>query len=223
MLLLLPLSPGLGDGPLHLIVPLIVHLLHHLKHHKVRDGELVTQTDVHQTRAGVGLVVQLRLVSLLLVVRCHLLGEGDVAPVAAWVVLGKEEQEVVRLHLVVTLVGVYLVAGLLDAEGEDLVLRLGDGAKSEADGLVGEVQLDVVGRTLVEPLQPREVELDELLALVPGCNNMSGQTSRQTPRQCLTVILQLRLQNLPDGLGWSLYCRLLVGVLLGFERIVHLH
>ena len=223
MLLLLPLSPCLGDGPLHLIVPLIVHLLHHLKNHKVRDGELVTQTDVHQTCAGVGLVVQLWLVSLLLVVRCHLLGEGDVAPVAARVVLGKEEQEVVRLHLVVTLVGVYLVAGLLDAEGEDLVLRLGDGAKSEADGLVGEVQLDVVGRTLVEPLQPREVELDELLALVPGCNNMSGQTSRKTPRQCLTVILQLRLQNLPDGLGWSLDCRLRVRVLLGFERIVHLH
>ena len=80
-----------------------------------------------------------------------------------------------------------------------------------------------LGQLVVQPGQPGEVELDELLALVPGCNNISGQTSRQTPRQCLTVILQLRLQDLPDGLGWSLDGRLLVRVLLGFERIVHLH
>ena len=31
LLLLLTLSPGLGDGPLHLVVPLVIHLLHHLK------------------------------------------------------------------------------------------------------------------------------------------------------------------------------------------------
>ena len=31
LLLLLTLGPGLGDGPLHLVVPLVIHLLHHLK------------------------------------------------------------------------------------------------------------------------------------------------------------------------------------------------
>ena len=85
----------------------------------------------------------------LLVVGRDLLSEGDVAPVAARVVLGEEEEEVVRLHLVVALVGVDLVAGLLDAEGEYLALRLCDGPQPETKGLVGEVQLDVVSRALL--------------------------------------------------------------------------
>ena len=82
--------------------------------------------------------------------------------------LGQEDEEVVGLGLVVALVRVDLVAGLLDAEGEDLVLSLGDGPQSETDRLVGVVQLDVLGGTLVQPLQTGQVELDELLALVPG-------------------------------------------------------
>ena len=90
------------------------------------------------------------------------------APVAARVVLGQEDEEVVGLGLVVALVRVDLVAGLLDAEGEDLVLSLGDGPQPETDRLVGVVQLDVLGGTLVQPLQTGQVELDELLALVPG-------------------------------------------------------
>ena len=71
-------------------------------------------------------------------------------------------------YLVITFLSVDFVAGLLDAEGEDLVLSLGDGPQPETDRLVGVVQLDVLGRTLVQPLQTGQVELDELLALVPG-------------------------------------------------------
>ena len=95
------------------------------------------------------------------------------APVAAGVVLGQEDEEVVGLGLVVALVGVDLVAGLLDAEGEDLALSLGDGPQPETDRLVGVVQLDVLGGTLVQPLQASQVELDELLALVPCWKNTS--------------------------------------------------
>ena len=93
------------------------------------------------------------------------------APVAARVVLGQEDKEVVRLDLVVALVGVDLVAGLINAEGEDLVGSLGQRPHPHPHRLVGEVQLDVLRGALVQPGQPGEVELDELLALVPGCNS----------------------------------------------------
>ena len=92
------------------------------------------------------------------------------APVTAGVVLGQEDQEVVGRGLVVALVRVDLVAGLLDAEFEDLVDGpFPGGPHPHPDGLVGEVQLDVVRGTFVQPGQPGQVELDELLTLVPGC------------------------------------------------------
>ena len=84
---------------------------------------------------------------------CYLLREGDVAPVAARVVLGQEDQEVVGLDLVVALVRVDLVAGLVDAEGEDLVGRLGERPHPHPHRLVGEVQLDVLRGTFVQPSQ----------------------------------------------------------------------
>ena len=90
------------------------------------------------------------------------------APVAARVVLGHEDQEVVGLDLVVALVGVDLVAGLVDAEGEDLVGSLGERPHPHPDRLVGEVQLDILRGTLVQPSQTGEVKLDELLTLIPG-------------------------------------------------------
>ena len=53
----------------------------------------------------------------------YLLSIGDVAPVTARVVFGQEDQEVVRLHLVVAPLRVDLVAGLVDAEGESESLQ----------------------------------------------------------------------------------------------------
>ena len=100
----------------------------------------------------------------------YLLSEGDVAPVTARVVLGQEDQEVVGLDLVVALVRVDLVAGLVDAEGEDLAGSLGERPHPHPHGLLGEVQLDVLRGTFVQPSQTGEVELHELLTLVPGCN-----------------------------------------------------
>ena len=76
---------------------------------------ILKATYVHDSSARVGGVVDLGN-RRVLGVRSALLRGGDVGPGAAGVVLAQEHQQVVRLCLVVGLVGVDLVAGLVDRE-----------------------------------------------------------------------------------------------------------